>query len=85
MAATRRQGPPSRDGAHRHAHQRHWTRETAEAASALVRLTPDLWDRVVTKPWIKRFFTVMGGLVLLLPAVDSGVALEQYVQAMIEK
>jgi hypothetical protein len=53
--------------------------EAAAAAAAVVRLSPSLWERVKSRPWVRDFATVLFGIFMLLEATANTLAIEQYV------
>jgi len=57
--------------------------QEAAAAAGVIVHAPGLWERVMGKTWVEGFFTTVGGLVLLVQGVDTGIAITQYVQGMI--
>jgi hypothetical protein len=56
--------------------------EAAAAAGSIVHAR-GLRERVAGRIWLSRFYRVVGGLVLVLQGVDSGIAITEYVQDMI--
>ncbi len=52
--------------------------EAAAAAGAIVRLSPSLWERVKSRPWVRDFGTVMVGLCMMLEATANTLAIERY-------
>ena len=52
--------------------------EAVAATAAVVRATPDLWERVADKRWMKRFGAVLVGIFMALEATTNVLAIEQY-------
>jgi hypothetical protein len=52
--------------------------EAAAAAGAIVRLSPSLWERIKSRPWVKDFATVLFAICMALEGTANGLAIEQY-------
>ena len=52
--------------------------EAAAAAGAVVRLSPSLWERVKSRPWVRDFGTVLFGIFMVLEAGANVLAIDQY-------
>jgi hypothetical protein len=57
--------------------------EAAAATGAIVSMNPSMLDRIRSRPWLRDTLTTLTGIVVLLQGADSGIAIAEYVTAML--
>jgi hypothetical protein len=57
--------------------------EAAAATGAIVSMSPSMLDRIRSRPWLRDTLTTLTGIVVLLQGADSGIAIAEYVTAML--
>jgi hypothetical protein len=46
-------------------------------------MNPSMLDRIRSRPWLRDTLTTLTGIVVLLQGADSGIAIAEYVTAML--
>jgi hypothetical protein len=57
--------------------------EAAAATGVIVSMSPSMLDRIRSRPWLRDTLTTLTGIVVLLQGADSGIAIAEYVTAML--